>query len=104
MAAWRPSLGNGDGPAYARLATQLAADIEAGVLSSGERLPTQRALADQLGLGLGTVTRAYAEAESRGLIEAVVGRGSFVAAAREAHADGPVDLAQNLPPAGPARA
>jgi DNA-binding transcriptional MocR family regulator len=62
-------------------------------------------LAQHLGVGLGTVTRAYAEAEARGLIEAVVGRGSFVAARSPAgDAQGPVDLARNIPPSGPAKA
>ena len=79
MADWRPELNDGGAPAYAQIAAALAADIGRGALAAGARLPTQRALADELGTGVGTVTRAYAEAEGRGLIEAVVGRGSFVA-------------------------
>src|SRR5215469_6330723 len=79
MTDWKPDVGGGTEPAYARIVARLASDIKLGALKPGARLPTQRALAAQLGLGLGTVTRAYAEAETRGLIEAVVGRGSFVA-------------------------
>jgi DNA-binding transcriptional MocR family regulator len=102
---WRPDLGESGAPAYARIAEALAADIRRGVLSIGARLPTQRALADALGIGIGTVTRAYAEAESRGLIEAVVGRGSFVAGGGAPPlADGAVDLSRNVSPLGPATA
>ncbi len=105
MAAWRPDLSHDDGHAYERIVSRLAADIEDGRLAPGARLPTQRALAEEIGVGLGTVTRAYAEAEARGLIEGVVGRGSFVTAARAPSPDsGPVDLAHNIPPLAPADA
>ena len=52
--------------------------IDAGQLAAGDRLPTHRAMARQLQVSLGTVTRAYAEAERRGLIVGEVGRGTFV--------------------------
>ena len=102
---WRPDISSGEAPAYQRIVAALAADIERGALAPGARLPTQRALAHRLGLGLGTVTRAYAEAGLRGLIDGVVGRGSFVAAASRAPAvDGAIDLSRNVAPIGPARA
>src|SRR6516164_7407926 len=104
LAHWREKPLPGAGPAYDRILSRLARDIQSGVLAAGARLPTQRALAEQLGVGLGTVTRAYAEAEVRGLIEAVVGRGSFVARqAAEPRADGPIDLARNIVPQAPSR-
>src|SRR6185503_20253538 len=53
-------------------------DIDAGVLPPGTRLPTQRELATRLGLAIGTVSRAYALAEERGLLSGEVGRGTFV--------------------------
>ena len=106
MSAWRPDLAEDARPAYARIVARLGADIDAGALKPGARLPTQRALAEQLGLGVGTVTRAYAEAEGLGLITAVVGRGSFVRApgAAPGETEGPVDLGRNTPPLAPARA
>ena len=52
--------------------------IGRGALKPGERLPTQRELARELGVSLGTVTRAYAQARRRGLIHGEVGRGTFV--------------------------
>jgi DNA-binding transcriptional MocR family regulator len=106
LADWRPELGGEDQPAYAQIADALAADVARGALAVGARLPTQRALALDLGLAIGTVTRGYAEAERRGLIEAVVGRGSFVAspAATPAESDGLIDLSRNVAPLGPATA
>ncbi|HEY1752307.1 MAG TPA: PLP-dependent aminotransferase family protein [Caulobacteraceae bacterium] len=99
MADWRPKLEDDGQPAYVRIVAALATDIARGALAAGARLPTQRALAEELGLGVGTVTRAYGEAEQRGLIEAVVGRGSFVAAAAAAaEPDAIADLSRNTPP------
>jgi DNA-binding transcriptional MocR family regulator len=101
---WTPTLKDGDAPIYERLVGALAADIASGVLAAGARLPPQRELAYRLGLGVGTVTRAYAEAERRGLLAGHVGRGSFVAAPRtSAAAEAVVDMARNLPPSGPAQ-
>jgi DNA-binding transcriptional MocR family regulator len=103
MTDWTPDLGGaGAAPAYLRIADALASDVEKARLAPGARLPTQRELAERLGVSLGTVTRAYAEAEARGLVEAVVGRGSFVAT-REPD-ERTVDLSRNVSPLGPARA
>jgi DNA-binding transcriptional MocR family regulator len=81
----------------------LAGDISEGRLSIGQRLPTHRDLARQLGVTIGTVTRAYGEAERRGLVCATVGRGTFVKAPisrmprRSEMGDGIVDLRSNYP-------
>ena len=79
------------------------ADVASGRLHRGERLPTHRALAKALGVDLTTVTRAYNEARRRGLTEARVGQGTFVAesrarAPRAAAAGIEFDLSMNLPP------
>ncbi len=63
---------------YAAIADLLARDIANGRLADGTRLPTHRELAEALGVAIGTVTRAYAEAERRGLVRGEVGRGTFV--------------------------
>ena len=47
-------------------------------MPAGTRLPTHRDLAWRLRVTVGTVSRAYAEAERRGLIGGEVGRGTFV--------------------------
>ncbi|MBF5041527.1 PLP-dependent aminotransferase family protein [Aggregicoccus sp. 17bor-14] len=77
-ATWKPRLRRGDAPVYVALVEALAADIGSGKLRSGDRLPTQRELSRAVGASLGTVTRAYAEAERRGLIRSQVGNGTFV--------------------------
>jgi len=99
--SWRPRLPEGDAPLHLRLSQALARDIAAGVLPIGARLPTHRDLAYALKIGVGTVTRAYAEAEARGLIAGQVGRGSFVAGQPATPPAGPIDLAHNLPPGEP---
>ncbi|MBI4564732.1 MAG: PLP-dependent aminotransferase family protein [Planctomycetes bacterium] len=78
MTLWTPKLTDRTGALYRSIADTLAADIDAGKLAPGTRLPTHRELAERLGVTVGTVTRAYAEAERRGLIGGEVGRGTFV--------------------------
>jgi DNA-binding transcriptional MocR family regulator len=100
---WRPTLSDRRGPVYEGIVDALAADIASGRLHRGERLPTHRALASALGVDLTTITRAYGEARRRGLTEARVGQGTFVAesrtrAPRSAAAGIEFDLSMNLPP------
>lgn len=78
MTIWVPDLSNQRGPRYLAIADALASDIRGNRLSPGDRLPTHRELAYRLGCTVGTVTRAYSEAERRGLIGGEVGRGTFV--------------------------
>jgi len=100
---WHPTFGDRRGPLYEGIVEALAADVASGRLRRGERLPTHRALASALGVDLTTVTRAYTEARRRGLTEARVGQGTFVAesaarAPRAAAAGIDFDLSMNLPP------
>lgn len=81
MTIWLPQLHGADGPRYLAIADALAGDVRAGRLVPGTRLPTHRELAYRLGVTVGTVSRAYGEAERRGLIAAHVGRGTYVAEA-----------------------
>ncbi len=63
---------------YNAVANAIEKEIRAGRLKPGDRLPTHRDLADDLGINVSTVTRGYKEAESRGLVSGTVGRGTFV--------------------------
>jgi len=63
---------------YKQIADHLSVQIDEGLLKPNEKLPTHRALADKLKVTVGTITRAYAEAERRGLVEARVGAGTYV--------------------------
>ena len=56
-------------PPYEQLRRQVAQHIATGALAEGDRLPTVRQLARDLGLAAGTVARAYKELESAGLVE-----------------------------------
>jgi DNA-binding transcriptional MocR family regulator len=76
--SWVPDLGEVRGPLYWRIAAALARDIKVGRLSSGERLPTHRQLAQTLGITVHTITKAYAEVERSGLVVSRTGRGTFV--------------------------
>ncbi|WP_420409405.1 PLP-dependent aminotransferase family protein [Hoeflea sp.] len=82
MTIWPPRPEDLRRPAYKSLANALVRATEAGELSSGDRLPTHRNLANQLGLSVQTVSRAYDELIRRGIISGEVGRGTFVRAGR----------------------
>lgn len=84
---WVPDLSRFDGPKYRAIAEALAGEIRAGTMKPGEKLPPQRELAWALEVTVGTVTRAYQEAERRGLVGGEVGRGTFVRDPEE-HAPG----------------
>src|SRR5262245_26331200 len=66
------------GTVYREIADAIAREVQAGRLKPGDRLPTHRDLADQLGVTVTTITRAYRDGERRGLISGEVGRGTFV--------------------------
>ncbi|QHC23421.1 GntR family transcriptional regulator [Streptomyces sp. GS7] len=67
-------------PPYEQIRAQLAALILTSRLAEGERLPTVRQLAADLGLAPGTVARAYRELEASELIRTRRGAGTRVAA------------------------
>jgi GntR family transcriptional regulator len=66
-------------PPYEQIRAQLAVLISSGRLTEGERLPTVRQLAADLGLAAGTVARAYRELEAASLIRTRRGAGTRVA-------------------------
>src|SRR5437588_6372124 len=65
-------------PLYRQICQRLREAILSGELSEGTRLPTERALASELGVNRTTVMNAYSELASEGLIEGHVGRGTLV--------------------------
>ena len=56
-------------PPYEQVRRQIAGHIATGALRAGDRLPTIRALAGDLGIAANTVGRAYKELEAAGLVE-----------------------------------
>jgi DNA-binding FadR family transcriptional regulator len=82
---------------YEQVADRIAADIRAGRLAPGERLPSERDLARRLEVGRASVREAIASLQMAGMIETRPGSGSFVAAGadqrtRESHDSSPSDL------------
>lgn len=104
MTDWVPTLAPIEGPRYLAFVRSLEADIATGHIKPGMRLLPQRDMAQRLGLSVGTISKAYSEAEQRGLISGEVGRGTFVqrrrADARVAlgTSDSTINLALNVPP------
>jgi len=91
---------------YKPLVDRFAAEIRAGRLAPGTRLPTHRELAAAEGLALVTATRVYAELEAMGLVSGETGRGTFVREValpqglgidQQTAAAGVVDLSFNYP-------
>ena len=78
MSLWLPKISGVSGPRYRAIADALEQAIQAKELYPGQRLPTHRELAYQLGISVQTIARAYAEAERRGLTTGEIGRGTFV--------------------------
>jgi DNA-binding transcriptional MocR family regulator len=111
MTSWIPELSQIDGPRYLAIAKALAADVASGRLPPGTRLPTHRELAYRLRVTVGTVSRAYAEAQRHGLTTGEVGRGTYVRsgdksgrrpvlALDEARPPDVIDFSVNLPVMG----
>ncbi|MGY4400749.1 GntR family transcriptional regulator [Bradyrhizobium sp. USDA 3315] len=72
-------LDNSGVPIYVQLREQILRSLGAGVLASGDQMPTMREVAVALKIDLNTVRHAYDELERMGAITLVRGRGSFVA-------------------------
>lgn len=76
--SWRPDKTTLKRPLYLSLAKLLEHDIANGVLAPGTKLPPQRELADFLDVNFTTITRTYKICETKGLLYAVTGSGTFV--------------------------
>jgi DNA-binding transcriptional MocR family regulator len=78
MTIWPPNSEDIKRPAYRSLADCLIRAVEDGELKDGDQLQTHRELADQLGLSIQTISRAYEELIRRGFVSGEVGRGTFI--------------------------
>lgn len=72
-----------DKPIYDQIVTQIKKAIVTGSLEEGQRLPSIRALANDLRISVITTKRAYTELEHQGFIATVQGKGSFVTGGNE---------------------
>ena len=104
MNDWVPTLPPNGGPRYLAFVDSLEGDIASGQIKPGMRLLPQREMAQRLGLSIGTISKAYSEAEQRGLITGEVGRGTFVQRRKPTQrsgygsGDATINLALNVPP------
>lgn len=65
-------------PLYESVYRQLREEISTGQRKAGEKLPSKRALASELGISINTVEAAYRQLESEGYIEARLRSGFYV--------------------------
>jgi GntR family transcriptional regulator/MocR family aminotransferase len=89
-------LRHGEGPLHAQIEAQLREAIRAGRLAPGERLPSTRALAAELGVSRGVVVEAYGQLGAEGYLVARTGSAPRVAAAAA------VAAPERRPPRAPA--
>jgi GntR family transcriptional regulator len=65
-------------PLYLRITEMISREISSGIWPDGSRLPTEADLSKQLGVAIGTLRKALAMLESRGLLERIQGSGTYV--------------------------
>ncbi len=78
MTKWMPDRNSLARPVHISLASSISAAIDDGKLKAGHRLPTHRDLANQIGLSVNTVSKAYDILKRQNRIDGQVGRGSYV--------------------------
>lgn len=79
---WPEALPKSKGPKYTLVADTIRKAIDNKTLEVGKKLPPVRELAYRLKITPGTVARAYTILTDEGLLQAEVGRGTFVAPPR----------------------
>jgi DNA-binding GntR family transcriptional regulator len=65
-------------PLYVQVADYIEAQVKAGKISRGQRLPSERDMGEQYGVAYQTIRRAMRELRERGLVESVLGKGTFI--------------------------
>src|SRR4051812_47155874 len=75
-APFRPAL---DTPLYQQIYSHMRSAILSGQLKGGTKLPSTRALGDELGVSRNTILNAYGQLTAEGYLESIIGSGTFVA-------------------------
>jgi GntR family transcriptional regulator len=65
-------------PLFTQVAASVRADVAAGRLRPGDRLPSAREVAAAVGVNLHTVLRAYQDLRDEGLVDMRRGRGAVI--------------------------
>lgn len=71
-------------PTYVRISERLIREIAAGHLADGARLPPEREMAAALATSVGTLRKALADLEGKGLLRRVQGSGNYIRATARA--------------------
>lgn len=80
MALTRPELNPSSAvPLYQQAAGHITAAVESGDLAPGDKLPSERDLADDWGIAYLTVRRTMQQLREDGVIVTVQGKGTFIA-------------------------
>jgi GntR family transcriptional regulator/MocR family aminotransferase len=101
----RPLNARSDVPFYRQLYARLRQAILSGSLRPGSRLPSSRALAEELGIARNTVVNAFEQLRAEGYLTGRLGSGTFVSRALPEHllrappADPHAPATDGLPPA-----
>jgi DNA-binding FadR family transcriptional regulator len=86
---------------YRIIADQIAARIRSGEFVCGERLPSERELAEQLGVSRPSIREALIALEIQGFVDVRVGTGVFVQSSRAAGSPANLDAASDDNEIGP---
>ncbi|MFT4511368.1 MAG: GntR family transcriptional regulator [Planctomycetota bacterium] len=86
-----------DIPLYRQIVRQVQEALASARLRSGDQLPSQRELAQQVAVSPLTVKKAYDELEREGVIETRRGQGTFVVARPESIVDPAAGLSRLSP-------
>ncbi len=70
-------------PKYIQLSELIIREIDAGRLLDGERLPPEREMARAYGTSVGTLRKALADLEEKGLLRRVQGSGNYIQKSQE---------------------
>lgn len=65
-------------PLYVQVKEAVLAEIKTGQWKVGDKLPTERELSEKLRVSRNTVSQAYQELETEGILSSIQGRGTFV--------------------------
>ncbi|OIQ09360.1 GntR family transcriptional regulator [Neomoorella thermoacetica] len=65
-------------PIYLQIIAAIKKQLARGELQPGQKLPSQREMAEELQVNPNTVQRAYREMEAMGLLETLRGQGTFI--------------------------